>query len=85
MKPPRPKPHIVVSDEPLRSGHDQQALCKQTVHRAAFLNEWLGTEWIPVLDLRGFCGKCIELCPHPGSHRYTYGILDGELLRHQDL
>lgn len=86
MKPPRPRPHLVIADEPLTEGKDYAPICstekKPVMVRKA---KWLFEAELPQgsfhLDAETManiccCRKCKTSAIPKG--RYIYGAMSGE-------
>lgn len=58
MKPPRPKPHLFISPDRLKSGTAQKALCKSVIPNVRWV--WTSEDTVTIAD---FLGKFGALCP----------------------
>jgi len=79
------RPHLLISDFPLKEGQDYQSLCKKPISKAAWIFMWdvdgMGTY---ELSLGAICHKC---CTALNEHapRYIYGAIDGQLAHGREI
>lgn len=84
MKPPRPKPHLIISEEPLIEGRDYAPVCSTKKKPVAVLKAaWMfegelpqGSFRLDSIALMICCGKCKTSVLPKG--RYIYGAVSGQ-------
>lgn len=88
MKPPRPKPHLIISELPLQSGIDHEAYCSTEkkpviIVRARWI--WTGEDVATVEDFFGKLGQLCRACreaylinpPAAETRVNLYGAISG--------
>lgn len=85
MKQPRPKPHLIISEEPLKSGVTQIALCGAEIPNAewAFMWDQETGQTISGRKSESFCYNQLIVCRKcqnldNESKRYLYGAISGQ-------
>lgn len=87
MKPPRPKPHLIISEEPLIEGRDYAPVCSTkkkpvTVTKVAWTFEGefpqgaFRVNDIAFIEFMRCCSKCKTSAIPKG--RYIYGAISGQ-------